>query len=45
MRVFGRNLTDKATYTASLDAPLSPGVYVGWIEEPRVIGLEGRFNF
>lgn len=21
------------------------GVYVGWIEEPRVIGLEGRFNF
>lgn len=45
VRVFGRNLTDKATYTASLDAPLSPGVYVGWIEEPRVIGLEGRFNF
>ncbi len=44
-RVFGRNLTDEATYTASVDAPLSPGVYVGWIEEPRVIGAEGRINF
>lgn len=45
LRVFGRNLTDQATYTASIDAPLSPGVYVGWIEEPRTIGLEARFNF
>lgn len=45
LRVFGRNLTNKATYTASVDAPLSPGVYVGWIEEPRVIGFEGRFKF
>ncbi|QFT77495.1 MULTISPECIES: TonB-dependent receptor [unclassified Erythrobacter] len=45
LRVFGRNLTNKATYTASVDAPLSPGVYVGWIEEPRVIGFEGKINF
>ncbi|MCC6480199.1 MAG: TonB-dependent receptor [Sphingomonadaceae bacterium] len=45
LRVFGRNLTNKATYTASVDAPLSPGVYVGWIEEPRVIGFEGKFKF
>ena len=45
VRVFGRNLTDETTYTFSTDAPLSPGVYVGWLEEPRVIGVEGKLKF
>ena len=45
LRVFARNLTNETTYTASVDAPLSPGVYVGWVEEPRVVGFSGRYNF
>ncbi|MBA36057.1 MAG: hypothetical protein CMI14_11620 [Oleispira sp.] len=43
--LYGRNLTDETTYTASIDAPLSPGVYAGWIEEPRIVGVQGRYNF
>lgn len=43
--VYGRNLTDEATYTAAVDAPLSGGVYAGWIEEPRIYGGEVTFNF
>lgn len=43
--LYGRNLTDETTYTASIDAPLSPGVYVGWVEEPRIVGVQGRYNF
>lgn len=43
--VFGRNLTDEATLTASLDAPLSAGIMASWIEEPRVIGLQLRHSF
>jgi iron complex outermembrane recepter protein len=43
--LYGRNLTDETTHTASLDAPLSPGVYAGWIEEPRIVGVQGRYNF
>jgi len=43
--LYGRNLTDETTYTASVDAPLSAGVYVAWIEEPRVIGAEVTFSF
>ena len=42
--VFGRNLTNKATYTFSLDAPLSAGAFVAGIEEPRVIGLQLRIK-
>jgi outer membrane receptor protein involved in Fe transport len=43
--LYGRNLTDETTYTASVDAPLSPGVYVGWVEEPRVYGFSAAYNF
>lgn len=43
--LYGRNLTDEVTYTASVDAPLSSGVYAGWIEEPRIVGVQGRYNF
>lgn len=43
--VFGRNLTDEATLTASLDAPLSAGIMASWIEEPRVIGVQLRHSF
>lgn len=45
LKVYGRNLTDEATYTAALDAPLSGGVYAGWIEEPRIYGLEASYQF
>lgn len=43
--LYGRNLTDETTYTASVDAPLSPGVYVGWVEEPRVFGFSAAYKF
>lgn len=43
--LYGRNLTDETTYTAFVDAPLSPGVYVGWVEEPRVYGFSAAYKF
>jgi iron complex outermembrane receptor protein len=45
LSVYGRNLTDEATYTASLDAPLSAGIMAAWIEEPRVVGVQLRYGF
>ncbi len=43
--LYGRNLTDEATYSAGLDAPLSAGIYAAWIEEPRVYGLQLAYSF
>ena len=43
--LYGRNLTDETTYTFATDAPLSAGVYGSWIEEPMIVGLQGRYNF
>jgi iron complex outermembrane recepter protein len=43
--LYGRNLTDETTYTYATDSPLSAGIYAGWVEEPRIIGLQGRYNF
>ena len=43
--VYGRNLTDEATITASLGAPLSGGVMASWVEEPRVVGVQVGYNF
>ncbi|MBK7519071.1 MAG: hypothetical protein IPI75_02785 [Gammaproteobacteria bacterium] len=40
--LYGRNLTDETTYTFMVDAPLSAGIYAGWVEEPRVWGLQGN---
>lgn len=42
---YGRNLTDEATYSFTVDAPLSAGIYANGIEEPRVYGLQARYNF
>ncbi|MEH6567776.1 MAG: TonB-dependent receptor [Halioglobus sp.] len=43
--VYGRNLTDETTYSAAVDSPLSAGIYGHRIEEPLIIGLQGRYNF
>jgi len=43
--LYGRNLTEEVTYTASVDAPLTPGAYAAWVEEPRIVGIQGRYNF
>ena len=43
--LYGRNLTDEETYTFSLDSPLSAGVFGAWAEEPRILGLQARYNF
>ena len=45
LAVYGRNLTDETTYSYATDAPLSAGIYGGWVEEPRIIGLQARYNF
>ena len=45
LAVYGRNLTDETTYTYATDSPLSAGIYGGWIEEPRIIGVQARYNF
>ena len=42
---YGRNLSDEATYSFGLDSPLSAGIYANGIEEPRVYGLQARYNF
>jgi outer membrane receptor protein involved in Fe transport len=43
--VYGRNLTDETTYSYATDAPLSAGIYGGWVEEPRIIGVQARYSF
>jgi iron complex outermembrane recepter protein len=45
LNLYGRNLTDEATYSFALDAPLSGGLYGAWAEEPRIVGLQARYNF
>ena len=45
LSLYGRNLTDEATHSFALDAPLSAGLYAAWAEEPRVLGLQARYNF
>jgi iron complex outermembrane receptor protein len=43
--LYGRNLTDEATYSSTLDAPLSAGITGAWIEEPRIVGVQLGYNF
>lgn len=43
--LYGRNLTDETTYSRITDAPLSAGIYGAQIEEPLIIGVQGRYNF
>lgn len=43
--IFGRNLTDQATYTFGVGVPLAAGAFAHWIEEPRVIGVQMRGRF
>lgn len=43
--LYGRNLTDEATYSHMVDAPASAGLYAGWVNEPRILGVQARYNF
>ena len=43
--LYGRNLTDETTIGWGTDAPLSAGIYAGWAAEPRVLGVQARYNF
>ncbi len=36
---YGRNLTDEATISYSLSAPLGAGIYGNGREEPRILGV------
>ena len=42
---YARNLTDERVISFSLDAPLSAGIYANGLAEPRVYGLQARYNF
>lgn len=43
--VFGRNLTNRATYTFSVDAPLGAGAFMASIEERRIVGVQLRYRY
>ncbi len=43
--LYGRNLTDEQTVSASVNAPLSAGILAAWAEEPRVYGAQIRYSF
>ena len=45
LAIYGRNLTDEATMSYTVDAPLSAGLYANDREEPRVVGLQANFKF
>ncbi|MFO7549757.1 MAG: TonB-dependent receptor [Haliea sp.] len=42
--VYARNLTDKDSYSMIVDSPFSAGIYAGFVEEPRVVGLQAQYN-
>lgn len=43
--VYGRNLTNRATYSFSVDAPLGAGAFMASIEERRTLGLQLRYRY
>jgi iron complex outermembrane recepter protein len=43
--LYARNLTDEVTHSFMSDSPLSAGLYLATTEEPRVLGLQGKYNF
>ena len=43
--VYARNLTDEDSYSMIVDSPFSAGIYAGFIEEPRTLGLQARHHF
>lgn len=43
--IYGRNLTDETTYSFMLDAPAGAGLYPAWVNEPRIVGVQARYNF
>ena len=45
VNLYARNLTDEVTHSIIIDAPLSAGIYGGWVEEPFVWGAQFRYNF
>ncbi len=43
--LYGRNLTNEATMSYTVDAPLSAGIYANGREEPRIVGLQASYKF
>ncbi len=43
--LFGNNVTNEQTLTASQDVPSAPGMRIGYVDEGRVWGLRGTYNF
>ncbi len=45
LMLFGNNVTNEQTLTASQDVPSAPGMRIGYVDEGRVWGLRGTYNF
>lgn len=43
--IYGRNLTDEDVYGAALDTPLVTGAMTGYLLDPMVYGIGGKFSF
>jgi iron complex outermembrane recepter protein len=43
--LFGNNITDEQTLASSQDVPSMPGMHIGYVDEGRVWGLRGTYNF
>ncbi len=45
LSVIGRNLTDKLTFSNGNDLPLSAGSFYRFLDKPRTIAVQGRYNW
>lgn len=45
LMLYGNNITNEQTLTSSQDAPLLPGMHVGYADQGRVWGLRAIYNF
>jgi len=43
--IIGKNLNDETTFSAGTDAPLTAGGYVGFVDAPRTVSLQGTLLF
>jgi len=45
MALIGKNLNDKLTSHLGNDLLLSSGTYLQFVDKPRTVALQGKYNF
>jgi iron complex outermembrane receptor protein len=45
LSLIGKNLNDKLTSHFATDMPLSSGSYIGMVDRPRTIAIQGQYNW